>query len=88
MRFISQQGKGTTVIITIGGGAYEKTAIQSHSLLGDGVYHAGASRVCCAKGRRAAYAPWIAGRILPSPGYKRLSVHDLKGDLCGPEYRI
>jgi signal transduction histidine kinase len=25
MRFISQQGKGTTVIITIGGGAYEKT---------------------------------------------------------------
>ena len=24
MRFISQQGKGTTVIITIGGGAYEK----------------------------------------------------------------
>ena len=27
MRFISQQGKGTTVIITIGGGAYEKTAI-------------------------------------------------------------
>ena len=25
MRFISQQGKGTTVIITIGGGTYEKT---------------------------------------------------------------
>lgn len=25
MRFISQQGKGTTVIITIGGEAYEKT---------------------------------------------------------------
>ena len=25
MRFISQQGKGTTVIITIGGGVYEKT---------------------------------------------------------------
>jgi signal transduction histidine kinase len=25
MRFISQQGKGTTVIITIRGGAYEKT---------------------------------------------------------------
>ena len=34
MRFISQQGKGTTVIITIGGGAYEKTNSEYSSCCG------------------------------------------------------
>ena len=33
MRFISQQGKGTTVIITIGGGAYEKSKLGMLFLL-------------------------------------------------------
>ncbi len=34
MRFISQQGKGTTVIITIGGGAYEKQIRNTLSCCG------------------------------------------------------